>query len=233
MKHCHWLAAICLAIYSLGGCASDGPTEHDSPDHSAADNAANTHMHQTPLVDLIARLDSSERDAWQKPELVIAALGNLRDKTVMDIGCGSGYFARYLVAAGARVICADVSTDLQAYVTQWTREDNITADKLVTRLVPFDSPGLITSEVDLVLIVNTYHHIENRSDYFAKVRRGIKPGGELVVVDFFKRKLPIGPPQRMKLTPDDVTTELRAAGFAQFQLDTTTLNYQYLIHARP
>ncbi len=190
-------------------------------------------MHKTPLVDLLARLDSPERDAWQKPELVIATLGDLHGKSVMDIGCGSGYFARHLLAASARVICADVDVDLQAHVTQWRRADDIATDKLITRLIPYDSPALTSSEVDLVLIVNTYHHIENRSDYFAQVRRGLKPGGELVVVDFFKRKLPIGPPQGIKLTPQEVTAELSAAGFTQFQLDTTTLKYQYLVHARP
>jgi SAM-dependent methyltransferase len=50
-----------------------------------------------------------------------------------------------------------------------------------------------------VLIVNTYHHIENREAYFAKVLKGLKPGGELVLIDFFKKELPVGPPVDHKI----------------------------------
>ena len=62
---------------------------------------------------------------------------------------------------------------------------------------PFNSPQLDSAEVDAVIVVDTYHHIENRYDYFRDVWRGMKAGGQLMVVDFKKKKdHPHGPPNR-------------------------------------
>lgn len=100
-----------------------------------------------------------------------------------------------------------------------------------TRKAAFNDPMLKKEEVDRVLIVNTYHHIEKRPLYFSKVLNGLKPDGKLIVIDFKKRELPEGPPIKMKLTEKEVETELKQAGFNSFQTDTTVLPYQYIIIA--
>jgi SAM-dependent methyltransferase len=67
------------------------------------------------------------------------------------------------------------------------------ADVIVPRLSPFERPALAASEVDLVVTVNTYHHIEARVAYFRHVLRALRPGGRLVVVDFKAGEQPVGP----------------------------------------
>jgi SAM-dependent methyltransferase len=99
------------------------------------------------------------------------------------------------------------------------------------RHVPFDSSTLQPAEVDVVLIVDTYHHIENRIDYFAEVRAGLKPGGKLVIVDFFKRDDPVGPPAAMKMAEDTVAAELIRAGYSTININRDLLPYQYIIEA--
>jgi hypothetical protein len=86
-------------------------------------------------------------------------------------------------------------------------------------------------EVDLVFLVNVYHHIEKRPVYFAEVRQGLKPEGRLVVIDFFKKDTPVGPPVEMKLEAEQIVEELRAAGFGRFEVNETLLPYQYIITA--
>ena len=194
---------------------------------------ANQHMNQASLEQLIARFEDPKRDVWQKPNAVIALLGDLQGKVVMDIGSGSGYFSFRLADAGARVICADVDERFLAYIAEQIDARQIEPDRMMLRHIPYDSAQLKAAEVDMVLIVNTYHHIEDREGYFSEVRAGLKPGGQLVVVDFFKHATEIGPPEDMKLAAHVVIDELRSAGFSRFETDRDTLPYQYVIQAYP
>ena len=84
----------------------------------------------------------------------------------------------------------------------------------------------------MVLIVNTYHHIENRSEYFQKVKEGTKETGELVLIDFFKSDVPVGPPTDHKISIDQVVAELKEAGYSAFVVKVDLLPYQYIIRAK-
>jgi cyclopropane fatty-acyl-phospholipid synthase-like methyltransferase len=187
-------------------------------------------MHKSSTADLIQRFESPERDAYQQPEKVLKYLGKLKGKTIMDIGAGSGYFSVKLAAAGARVIAADVNDEFQAYLKKRMEDNNIKNIEL--RKIPYDSPSLKAHEVDMVLIVNTYHHIENRPDYFAKVKAGLKNDGELVIVDFFKTETPVGPPVDHKVSMDEVIAELKQSGYSAFTVEASLLPYQYIIRAK-
>jgi predicted methyltransferase len=199
----------------------------DGPGH-----AANHVMNQRPFEDLVAGFEDPARDEWQKPAEVLAFLGDVQGKIVMDIGSGSGYFSFRLLEAGANLICADVDERFLNYIDERMARESLPASRMETRLVPYDSSTLKPGEADIVLIVDTYHHIENRVAYFAEVRAGLKPGGKLVVVDFFKRDDPVGPGVGMKMSEDVVMAELREAGYTEFNLDVERLPYQYLIEAR-
>lgn len=194
------------------------------------ENPANEHMRHSSTDDLARRFESPERDAYQQPEKVLAYLGDLQGKTIMDIGAGSGYFSVKLAAKGARVIAADVSDEFQAHLKKRIEENNLKNIEL--RKIPYDSPALADAEVDMALIVNTYHHIDNRAEYFAKVKKGIKENGELVVIDFFKTDIPVGPPTDHKVSIDEVIAELKQAGYREFEVEVGLLEYQYVVRAR-
>ena len=149
----------------------------------------------------------------------------------MDIGSGTGYFSFRLLDAGANVICADIDERFLDYIASKKAELQISDDRMELRHVPYDSSLLQPNEVDMVLLVDTYHHILDRETYFTEVRAGIRPGGQLVIVDFFKRELPVGPPVEMKLDIDTIVEELRAAGFEQFEINDELLPWQYIITA--
>lgn len=192
-------------------------------------NKSNEMMNKTPADELARRFESPERDAYQKPDLVMQYLGKIEGKTIIDIGAGSGYFSVRLAAKGANVIAADVNDDFLNYLKDRIAKNNLKNIEL--RKVPFDSPSLKDEEVDMVLIVNTYHHIENRSDYFTKVRKGTKKNGELVIIDFFKADIPVGPREH-KVSIDEAVNELKKAGYTSFEIDVNLLPYQYLIRAK-
>lgn len=189
-------------------------------------------MNQQSFADLVAGFNAPERALWQKPDEVIAALGDLNGKTVMDIGSGTGYFSFRLLEAGANVICGDVDERFLGYIAGRKEELGLTDSQLELRLLPYDSSMLQANEVDMVLLVDTYHHIDNRVTYFSEVLAGLRPGGQLVVVDFFKQELPVGPPYEMKLDLGTIIDELRTAGFKHFDIDLELLPYQYIIVAQ-
>ena len=201
--------------------AQEAPSEHST---------ANEYMRQSSMEDLIRRFESPERDAYQQPQKVLEHLGELKGKTVMDIGAGSGYFSVKLAEAGARVIAADVDDEFQEFIQRRIQENDLS--NIETRKIPYDDPGLRKEEVDMVLMVNSYHHIENRPDYFAKVRKGIKPDGELVIIDYFKFEIPVGPPVNHKVSMDVVVNELKEAGFTAFDVNVELLEYQFVIRAK-
>ncbi len=171
--------------------------------------------------------DDPARDAWQKPDQVVAALALADDAVVADIGSGTGYFAMRLARAvpKGKVFGVDVEPDMARYLRERAAREGL--PNVVSLLSPVDDPRL-PEPVDLVLVVNTVHHIEGRSAYFAKVRGALKPGGRVVIVDFKLGDLPVGPPAAMRLAPATVTAELAAAGLVAQSLDEATLPYQYI-----
>lgn len=206
--------------------------EHEEHAHHDGHNSANEHMHENSTQELIERFESPERDEYQQPAKVLEYLGNLNGLKILDIGAGSGYFSFKLLNAGANVIAGDVNEEFLAYIKHKKETEFNNNPNLELRKLPFDSPALQPQEVDKVLIVNTYHHIENRVAYFSQVLKGLKPGGELVVIDFFKKELPVGPPVDHKIDQETVEKELTKAGFTNFEVNTSLLEYQYIIRAK-
>ena len=195
-----------------------GPTE----------SKANEHMHKTDFNELARRFEDPERKSWQKPDEVIAGLGPLKGKTVADIGAGTGYFAFPIAKKDAHVIAIDIDQRFLDYIAHRNQKTKVTIE---TRLTQPDTPGLKPGEADIVLIVDTYHHIEQRRTYLKKLRKGLRQGGTLVIVDFKKEETPPGPPPELRLSAKEIEAELRSAGFTIKSVDTTTLPYQYIIKA--
>jgi cyclopropane fatty-acyl-phospholipid synthase-like methyltransferase len=223
MKKKHLILSAALLISTLA------ISQHTGSEKSGS-NSANEHMHQSSVEDLIQRFESPERDAYQQPEKVLDYLGDLENKRIMDIGAGSGYFSVKLAEKGAQVIAADVSDEFQSMLKQRIEENNL--ENIELRKIPYDDPNLTDGEVDMVLIVNTYHHIENRVNYFSKVKAGTKQEGELVIIDFFKTDIPVGPPTDHKIAREIVIAELKEAGYTNIVANVDVLPYQYIIKAK-
>ena len=236
-RHFLTLASLVILLISCGETKKqdsethkDHSEKHDSKDKNHYSNKSNEHMYQRSVEELIKNFESPERDAYQQPEKVLDYLGDISDKKIMDIGAGSGYFSVKLADKGAKVIAADVSDEFQSALKKRIEDNNLKNIEL--RKIPYDSPSLAIEEVDMVLIVNTYHHIENRSEYFENVKEGTKKTGELVLIDFFKTEVPVGPPTDHKISIDQVVAELKEAGYSKFDINVDLLPYQYIIRAK-
>ena len=80
----------------------------------------------------------------------------------------------------------------------------------------------------MIFFCDVLHHIENRPAYYAKLAKILKPGGRVVVIDFYKKPLPVGPPVSMKLSRQEVITEFHNADFVLGK-ELDILPYQYFL----
>jgi ubiquinone/menaquinone biosynthesis C-methylase UbiE len=182
----------------------------------------------------IAVFDDPARDAWQKPAEVVQALEIRRGMCVADLGAGTGYFNRYLSAAvgeGGTVFAVDTEPNLVVHLRE--RAEREQTPNVVPILASADNPRLPAGMVDLVLIVDTVHHIDDRVDYVRRLRRVLKSGGRVVVIDFKKdADIPVGPPATHRLARAQVVEEFQSAGY-QLIAAPQVLPYQYFLIFQP
>jgi len=155
--------------------------------------------------------DDPERDGWQKPDRVISALGLRPGDVVADIGAGTGYFAVRLArhAAAPKVYAPDIEAGMVDYLKKRAAKEGL---KNITAVQATAASPNLPEPVDLVLIVNTYHHIGEREKYFRRLASSLKSGGRLAIIDF-KKGAPGGPPDHFRFTPEEIQAELQRAGF--------------------
>ena len=80
--------------------------------------------------------------------------------------------------------------------------------------------------------MDTWHHIEDRPAYLEKLKRMLRPGGQVVHIDFQKRDAPVGPPTAEKIAREDLVREMEAAGF-HLVAEHDFLPHQYFLVFEP
>ena len=190
---------------------------------AAAALGQESHPHHPMPADEYARmLEDPARDVWQMPDEVVMALDLKTGQSIADIGAGSGYFARRFARHVDTVYAVDIDEKLLAIAR------NKVPENVKTILAAPDDPRLPPSSVDTVFFCDVLHHIENRPAYYAKLTKALKPGGRIVVIDFYTKRLPVGPPPAMKLSDQQVIAEFKKAGF-RLSKRLDTLPYQYFL----
>jgi cyclopropane fatty-acyl-phospholipid synthase-like methyltransferase len=195
-----------LAAIPLWGAALFGQASGQEMSH--ADHME--HRFDNPKQ-LAKSFDDPARDAWQEPDRVIEALGLKRGQIVADIGAGTGYFTIRLAKSEAapKVYAVDIEPSMVSYLSERAAQDKL--NNVVAVQASADTPNL-PEAVDLVLIVDTFHHIGGREEYFRKLAKSLKPGGRVAIVDF-KPDSPEGPPKEFRFTPEQVKLEMSKAGY--------------------
>ncbi len=173
--------------------------------------------------------EDPERDAWQKPDEVVKILNLNSGDVIADIGAGTGYFTRrFAVSVGStgKALGLDVEPSMVQYMEEDAKKLNL--NNYDAKLVKPDDPGLKLNSVDTIFLCNTYHHIKNRVDYFKKVSKSLKAKGRWVIVDFYNKEMPVGPPTDHTLPKKTVLQELKQAGY-RLMKSHDILPYQYFL----
>lgn len=155
--------------------------------------------------------DDPARDAWQMPDRVLEALALPPYAAVADLGAGTGYFTMRLARAVPRgtVYAVDIEPSMLAFIRTRAEVDEV-ANVVTVQAEPADPK--LPVPVDVVLVVNTYHHLPDRPAYFAALRRSLAPGGRVAIVDF-RTDAPGGPPVKFRFDPSRIADEMQRAGY--------------------
>jgi ubiquinone/menaquinone biosynthesis C-methylase UbiE len=202
--------AALAAFFTLGGMAlAQTPPMHLPGD--AGQSNGSFHRRFDEAEKWAKVFDDPARDEWQKPDEVVDALGLKPDAIVADLGAGTGYFAVRIArrVAQGKVYAADAEADMVRYLGE--RADREHLGNIVPVLAGADAANLPVP-ADLILVVDTYHHIGDRTQYFTRLQASLRPGGRLVIVDF-KPDSPAGPPPQHRIPAEKVEEELAAAGY--------------------
>lgn len=190
-----------------------------------------THHHRFRDAERWAQVfDDPKRDVWQKPDQVLQTLALPPDAVVADLGAGTGYFAvrlAKLLPAG-RVYAVDIEPDMVRYLAERAKRENL-ANLVAVQATPGD-PGL-PGKVDLVLLVDVYHHVDERERYFRRLGDHLKSGGRIAVIDF-RPDSPMGPPRSTRIAAERVKDEMEQAGYAFMQAHDFLPNQYFLVFER-
>ena len=205
------ISTFCLAAFAPAARQSQRGQPAQEPGQKPAHGAHMEHRFDDPER-YAKSFDDPARDEWQMPGRIIDALGLTAGQVVADIGSGTGYFTVRLAKAAARpkVFAVDIEPAMLEYVRQRAAKEGLT--QVVAVQAGATTPNL-PEPVDVVLVVDTYHHIPNRPAYFREIRKSMKPSGRLAIVDF-RKGAPSGPPEEFRFTPEQITAELKQAGFS-------------------
>jgi cyclopropane fatty-acyl-phospholipid synthase-like methyltransferase len=219
--------------FVLAGCGG-GARETAAPHEATAGDAQHEHHHDGGMLhrfenaDEWAKVfDDPARDAWQKPDTVIAALDLSPAMVVADIGAGTGYFSVRLARGvpDGRVIATDIEPDMIRYLKQRATREHV--PNLEAVLTPPADPQLAKASLDRVLVVDVWHHLGDRIAYARALANALRPGGRIAIVDF-KLDATHGPPPEHRLTAAQIAADLTAAGLTA-SVSSVVLPEQYIV----
>jgi len=194
----------------------------------ASAQSPHSHDHSFSGADQWAKVfDDPQRDAWQKPHEVIQALKLKPDAVIADIGSGTGYFSvrfSHMVPRG-RVYGLDTEPDMVKYLADRAKREGLGN---VTAVQARPGDPRLPEKADVVVLVDVYHHVENREQYFRRLQASLKPGGRLAVIDF-RMDSPVGPPPAGRIAPEQVKAELQRAGYVLREEHAFLPNQYFLV----
>jgi SAM-dependent methyltransferase len=127
-----------------------------------------------------------------------------------------------------RVYGVDVEPDMVKYLGERAKKENLAN---LTAVAGAPDDARIPAPVDLVILVDVYHHIDQRADYFRKLRASLKPGGRIAIIDF-RMDAPTGPPKNARIAPDRVKAEMQNAVYV-LGAEHAFLPNQYFLIFKP
>lgn len=177
--------------------------------------------------DWVKSFENPARDAWQRPDDVLAALELGPGMAIADVGAGTGYFTVRLARAvrDGQIIATDIEPDMVRYLTERAAREGLGNVRAVKAEAA--DPNLPAGSVDRILVVDVWHHIADRMRYAAGLAAALRPGGKIAIVDFTMTATH-GPPPKHRLAPEAIIADLRAAGL-DASVSPIQLPEQYIV----
>ena len=169
------------------------------------------------------------RERQERCSLMLANLGVKRGMNVCDMGCGNGFHTLQIAKMTGEdglVIGVDVQPEMLGFLRERMEDQGV--DNVVPILGSYHNPRLPPETIDLVLMVDVYHEFSHPEQMLASMRKSLRPGGLIVLVEFRKEdpKVPIKPLHKM--SKKQIDKEMVANGF-KFAKEFDKLPWQHMM----
>ncbi|MGD8719030.1 MAG: class I SAM-dependent methyltransferase [Candidatus Zixiibacteriota bacterium] len=156
------------------------------------------------------RRRGSSTERFLDKEAILRELDIQPGQVVLDVGCGDGYMAReFSRAAGdaGKVYALERHEDVIEQLRAELKGTNVTPVKGDIT----EDTGIDAASVDLIYLSTVFHIFNDEQvDAFRReVGRVLKPGGKLAIIEIDKRETPMGPPQDMRSSPEELQEKIR------------------------
>jgi len=131
-----------------------------------------------------AQVETTPRDSWQRVDEIFAVLQVEPGDRIADVGAGSGFFSFRLsprVGPTGTVFAEDIDARVLEELRDAARREGL--DNIETIVGAPDDPKLPVASLDGALVVNAYHEMREHELMLAGIRRALRPGARLVIID--------------------------------------------------
>jgi SAM-dependent methyltransferase len=171
-------------------------------------------------------LDSQDRMQFLNPNSILDKIGLNREMVLADLGCGTGFFTIPASLRVKKVYALDVQREMLDILQNKIKKQNIT--NIETILSEESSIPLPDGSVDILLMVNVFHELEDRSAILKEGKRILPSNGKLVIIDWKKMEMDFGPPVEVRLAEEEIISICEDSGF-EFQEQSDAGPYNYLL----
>jgi ubiquinone/menaquinone biosynthesis C-methylase UbiE len=179
--------AVSAGLVILAGTAgrSQTPAPTAAPKAKKVDPKINEPFRKPNVREYIKKFEAEDRENYARRHEIVAALELKPGMAVADLGAGTGFFTRLFaerVGPSGKVYALEIAPEFLEHIAAGARKRGETQVRTV--LASQDSVNLPSESVDLVFLSDVYHHLERPETVLASIRRALRPGGRLVVIDF-------------------------------------------------
>ena len=233
-----WMICLCLAA---GACSlradSDPGNSYYTTGHPSRDGIGKFYMGRE-ISHVMGHLgagwlERQERERQERTDLLIAGLSLSEDFVVADIGAGTGYFTFPIARRVHRgkVFSVDIQSEMLALITRRKALENVA--NVETVLGEADDPKLPDNEIDLAFIVDAYHEFSFPREMGERLKESLKPGGQLVLVEYRAEDPRVPIKQLHKMSEVQVRQEMAAIGLDWVGTDSYLPQQHVLVFQKP
>ena len=207
-----------LALAALVAAA----TAADAQQRIGADPTLNESFREPEVGRFVERFESESREVFARRREIVEALGLEPGMDVADVGAGTGLFAIPIAeAVGPEgvVFAVDIAPNFLRHIAGRAERANLV--NVCTVLGTQTSTQLPPDSVDLVYVCDTYHHFEDPESSLGSIRRALRPGGRLVLVEFDRVEGTSSDfiLEHVRASRDGFVAEIQRAGFELIRVE--------------
>jgi ubiquinone/menaquinone biosynthesis C-methylase UbiE len=234
---CAWLLSLVLSAHAWALPVSQTATPAPAPQKPAIEAGVHPvsgrRIAQVMSHEGADWLDRPEREREEQPDRALDAIGVHAGDVVADVGAGTGYYtvrlARRVIPTG-RVYATDIQAEMLTLLQARLAREHVSGVKTV--LATADDTGLPVSAIDLILLVDVYHELSEPQRVLQQLKRALRPGGRLVLLEYRKEDPGIAIRPDHKMSVAEARLEVEHEGY---KLDRVidVLPMQHILIFRP